>query len=160
MKTGIYKQKQTLKQKLGTGIVWGAIGLGSLTGLIGCTEEEAKMGSLFGTVGMMNPNATPSDAAFAAGMRDYSQNSLNSINAEKSRAQVNVQVYNGNTSQGDTKEKYEDLIVYINGYKKKCHITGEMKEGTQEYLLFMEEGGDNLRRSPKDKIEYWCYNCI
>ncbi len=77
-----------------------ALGVGaviSLAGISGCTEEEARIGSFLGTVGIMNPNSTPKEAALWGGVRQASQDSLNSYNAEKSRTEVNVNV--GESSQ-------------------------------------------------------------
>ncbi len=68
-----------------------------ISGCENMTQEEATMWSLIGTMGMMSPNATPNDAMGFAGMRDVSQNSLNSINAEKSKTQVNV--YSGQVAE-------------------------------------------------------------
>lgn len=119
-------KKTNLAIRIGFSIV-GAIGLSSLCG--GCTEEEARIGSFLGTVGVINPNSTPKEAALWGGVRQSSQDSLTSYNAEKSRSQVNVNVNN-------SREYYQGYPVYYWDEEKKTGSTYIInKSGEMVYVV-------------------------
>ena len=56
--------KQTLKQRLGTGIVYGAIGLGSLFGISGCEYSNETDVARAGTTSLQYLSKTPEQALF------------------------------------------------------------------------------------------------
>lgn len=97
-----------------------AFGSGSCTG--DAEVNKCIAGDALGTGIMMSPNSTQRDIMGGAIIRQVSQDSLDSYNAEKSRSQVNIYV-------GGGAEKYEDWIMLSDGHNARCHYLGKRCDG-------------------------------
>jgi len=97
---------ENLIQKLGTGIVYGAIGLGSLV-LGGCESPEGNMTlATLGNMTQANPRATSNDRIIGAGASTIGQMGYQMDVAKEGKSEVNVNVQ-GNSDQ---KTQYINII--------------------------------------------------
>ena len=126
--------KQILYGAAGTGI-----GLAVLCG--GCDNPNANMAAgVLGAGAQTSPYSSPQNRMLGAMLSSGAQ-LKNETNAANTIAK----------GKNSTNEKYEDEIVFLEGYKVKCHIL----EKTDEELVYRPEGNNEVCKASINELKYW-----
>ena len=144
------KQKQTLRQRIGTGIVWLG-GLASLAGLSGCESYNEYDALSLASTSAVNESQTPQQAMFFGLMSDHFKEQGNRYdrrvvvgqnqNDQWAYIEKDGRITERMNLSTGQRQRYETLVLhypegprFISGW-----IIGENKEG---YLIETQTGND------------------